>query len=298
MLKWTSYGAVETPSLLQIRVQRSLAGRVRVGAPSPSRALSNDEILRNLRFFTEEMKGPRTYPVNRLVLSGVGVAKRGDLLEIVAAAKALGCDQTTLHVGVDEVEGFLPVSNAPITRVVIPVLAGAKKDWSGELERAVSLTERCNHAGVEVAINCTLSTQSIGAMDMLISSMKEAPPSTISITFPFPSNKMTALPSFEGALHTLKIAVPAMEALGIKVGIKGLPPCFLGELSRCSWRSSNRWYVDSEHQLDNALLFFPDVVSFTKIENCRFCSYDSRCDGFFSAYISSGRFPRMEPPSA
>jgi hypothetical protein len=107
---------------------------------------------------------------------------------------------------------------------------------------------------------------------------------------------MSALPSFEGALSTLQRAVPALEALGIGVGIKGLPPCFLGELSRCSWRSSNRWYVDSEHQLDKALLFFPDVVSFTKVENCRFCKLDSRCDGFFGAYISSGRFPRMEPP--
>jgi hypothetical protein len=296
MLKWTSFGAVETPTLLQIRVQRSLSGRVRAGAPSPSRALSTEEVLANLSYFTEEMKGPRTHPVNRLVLSGIGVAKRGDLGDIVSAADSFGCKQTTLHVGVDEVARFLPVSSHSITTVVIPVLSGARTAWSKQLKEAVSLTERCNHAGVKVAINCTLSSMSIGAMDTLVATMQSTPPASLSLTFPFPSNQMAALPSFEGALKTLQRAVPILEELGIRVGIKGLPPCFLGDLSRCCWRSSNRWYVDSEHQLDEALLFFPDVVNFTKVENCRFCKFDSQCDGFFSAYISSGRFPRMEPP--
>jgi hypothetical protein len=296
MLKWTSFGAVETPTLLQIRVQRSVVGRVRVGAPSPSRALSTEEILSNIRHFTEGMKGPRTHPVSRMVLSGAGVAKRGDLRDIVSHAHSFGCEETTLHIGVDEVEGFTPVSCDSITTVVIPVLAGDSRGWPKQLEQAVSLTERSNHAGVKVAINCTLSTLSMGAMDMLVSAIKRSPPASISLTFPFPSNQMSALPSFEGALSSLQRVVPDLEALGIRVGIKGLPPCFIGELSRCSWRSSNRWYVDSEHQLEDALLFFPDVVSFTKIENCRFCKFDSRCDGFFGAYISSGRFPRMEPP--
>ena len=60
--------------------------------------------------------------------------------------------------------------------------------------------------------------------------------------------------------------VPLLTQAGVQVDLKGLPSCYLGELAALNRRSANRWYVDADHQLDQALMFFPDVVSFHKDE--------------------------------
>jgi hypothetical protein len=52
--------------------------------------------------------------------------------------------------------------------------------------------------------------------------------------------------------------------------------------------------VDADHQLDEALLFYPDVVAFTKTDVCRFCSADSTCDGFFATYLRRDGFPALK----
>jgi hypothetical protein len=53
--------------------------------------------------------------------------------------------------------------------------------------------------------------------------------------------------------------------------------------------------VDADHQCDEALLFFPDVVAFHKDEVCRFCPGDSACDGFFATYLRRAGFPPLRP---
>ena len=81
MLTWTPAGAVERPRALQVRLQRSYPGRVRAGAPVPTRSMPTAEVLENLAFFTA--RSPRGRPVESLVLSGVGAASRPDLAQIV-----------------------------------------------------------------------------------------------------------------------------------------------------------------------------------------------------------------------
>ena len=88
-----------------------------------------------------------------------------------------------------------------------------------------------------------------------------------------------------------------MDAAGIASGVKGLPACRLTRPDRL-WRSANRLYVDVDHQRDDALLFFPDVVRFTKSDRCRFCSADARCDGAPEAWVAAGLagpFTPLEP---
>ena len=97
MLQWTPAGAVATPRTIQIRVQRSHPDRVAVGAPDAERSLSPEELQANIRFFTEGLRGPRTTPCTRLVLSGVGVARRPDLASAIALARDLGIEQIILH---------------------------------------------------------------------------------------------------------------------------------------------------------------------------------------------------------
>ena len=77
----------------------------------------------------------------------------------------------------------------------------------------------------------------------------------------------------------LQEAIRPLEDAGIPTGVKGLPACLLGPLRDRLWKSGNRWYVDSAHQRDQALLFFPDVVRFVKPDICRHCSINHSCDG-------------------
>ena len=80
MLRWTAAGAVSTPTWVQIRVQRSYPGRIRAGAPTPTRSMSPEELAENIRHFTQGLQGTRSVPCTGLVLSGVGVARREDVL--------------------------------------------------------------------------------------------------------------------------------------------------------------------------------------------------------------------------
>jgi hypothetical protein len=97
------------------------------------------------------------------------------------------------------------------------------------------------------------------------------------------------------ALQAIKQVVPMLQAAGVRVDIKGLPACYLGEFSPLLRRTVNRWYVDADHQLGKALMFFPDVVAFYKEEDCRFCTADAQCDGFFATYLRRPNFPPLHP---
>ena len=104
----TSAGAVSRPRTVQIRVQRAYPGRIRAGAPVPTRSMDAAEIERNLRFFTEGQKGPRKRPATTLVLSGVGVVSRPDTPALLALARQLGLERIVLHCGTEDLETLDP----------------------------------------------------------------------------------------------------------------------------------------------------------------------------------------------
>ena len=89
VLRFTGAGVVSTPTAVQIRVTRTLPGRLAAGAPIPDRTLSDEEVEANLRHFVVGLRGPRSRACDALVLSGVHLGERHGLAEVVRAARAV-----------------------------------------------------------------------------------------------------------------------------------------------------------------------------------------------------------------
>jgi hypothetical protein len=293
MLRWTTAGAVPSPTTVQIRVQRSYPGRVRAGAPVPTRSMSTAELLDNIRFFTAGMRTPRTRPCETLVLSGVGVAAREDCPEAIALARSQGIARVILHAGVEDLDQLLPKAwVGAIDVLVVPVQPGG-----GTLAAAARALTAAREAGLRVAANTTLSTAALPHLIAAARVLATARPHEVTFTYPFPINGAdpTEVPTPARVEVALRPALAVLDAAGLNVGIKGLPACLLGKQARRLRRTANRWYVDADHQGAQALLFFPDVVAFHKDEICRFCAADERCDGFFSAYLRRPGAAQLQP---
>ena len=297
MLTWTEAGAVQRPDVVQIRVQRAYPGRVRAGAPVPTRSMSRQEIEDNLHFFTEGMAGPRARRCQRLVLSGVGVAAREDTPEVLARAHELGMTQVVLHIGAEDLEGFdLSRHRDRVDTVVVPVQPGPGVG----LRAGARVLRACVDAGVRVATNTVLSEAGLRDLEVAARAIASVGPGSATFTYPFPiaGNTAAMVPAVGAVVAALSRAVPRLEEAGVQVILKGLPRCYLGPLGRLVGRTINRWYVDADHQLGEAILFFPGVVRFHKSEGCRFCVADPDCDGFFATYLRRPGFPELEPISA
>jgi hypothetical protein len=291
MLAWSSGGAVTVPTTVQIRVQRSYPGRIRGKAPVPTRSMDAGEIADNLRHFTVGLDTPRSTPCTSLVLSGVGVAGRPDTPDAIDLAHSLGMSRVVLHAGVEDLES-MPVERlaGKVTELVVPVQPGS-------LVEAGRLLARATADGFAVVANTVLSEQALGELEATARILASARPAKATLTYPFPVNgaDATSAPPPQRAVSALRAAVDTLERAGVAVAIKGLPACYLGSDWRLLARSHNRWYVDADHQKDEALLFFPTVVAFHKDEVCRFCALDDRCDGFFAAYLHRPGTPPLSP---
>lgn len=293
MLRWTSAGAVTAPRTVQIRVQRSYPGRIRAGAPVPTRSMSPREIRANVTWFTEGLRGPRTQPCTQLVLSGVGVATRRDTPDVVALARSLGVERIVLHVGLEDLDALdIPRFATLVDLLVVPVQSG-----SGALARAAGvLADAATHA-LPVASNTVLSARSLGGLEAAARVLAQGRPSHLTFTYPFPINggDPTEVPTPARALAALRPCLQLLDAAGLDARIKGLPACHLADQAHRLGRTANRWYVDADHQQAEALLFFPDVVAFHKEDICRFCDADGRCDGSFAPYLRRPGFPPLRP---
>jgi len=294
MLTWTTGGAVPTPRTVQIRVQRSYPGRIRAGAPLPTRSMSPEEVDENIRHFTAGLRTPRSAPCTTLVLSGGGVASRADTPDALALARAEGVERVILHAGVEDLPVLRPARfSGLVDTLVIPLRPGR-----GDLATTGGLIAEAVRAGLDVATNTTLDAAALPLLSAAARVLRAAGPRWITFTYPFPINggDSATLPPPPRAVAALR---PALRILGDRaVTIKGLPACLLGEAAAFLRRTSNRWYVDADHQKEAALLFFPKVVSFYKEDVCRFCSADPTCDGFFAAYLRRPGFPPLSPLAA
>lgn len=260
MLAWTAAGAVARPRTLQLRLSAAFPERVSGRAPTPSRALTAEEAAANIAWFT--MPSPRGLPVDGLVLSGAGVARRPDLPALIAQARGAGVVRVVLHVSTADLPYVPAVDRCVVTaRVVSP----SDRD---PLREALAA-----HPGVDV--NLPLVASTLPGLEDATRIAREGGAASITYTWPFPGGESPA--DLSGSVAALRAAIPA--AAGLPVTIKGLPACWLAELGRCTRRSANRWYVDAEHQKEAAILFFPGVVAFAKADACRFCSRDAACDG-------------------
>jgi hypothetical protein len=295
VITWTAEGAVERPVMVQIRVQRAYPGRIRAGAPVATRSMTQDEVLANLRFFTVDMAGPRSRPCTKLVLSGVGVGSRKETPVLLAQARIWGIKNVVLHVGTEDLEDFDPTRfEGLVEAVVVPVQpgpAGAALLSAGRVIRA------CRRSSIQVVANTVLSPLALHDLQTAASAIASSGASRASLSYPFPipGNTSKDVAPIAATVEALQGAVSKLERAGLSISIKGLPGCYLGDLAKYIHRSANRWYVDADHQMDDAVLFFPRVVSFTKQESCRFCSLDASCDGFFATYLRRPGFPALEP---
>ena len=292
MLAWTSAGAVARPTTVQIRVQRSYPGRIRAGAPVPTRSMSPEELLENVRYFTTGLRTPRTSPCETLVLSGVGVASRPDTPAAIAAGRVEGVGRVILHVGVEDLATLdLRPFAAQVDLLVVPVQPG------GDLVAAAQAIRGAAALGLPVSTNTSLTANALPGLAAAARVLAAARPQSLTFTYPFPINGGDAsdIPPPPRAVAALRTALQILDAAELPAAVKGLPACYLGADAHRLRRTANRWYVDADHQRDRALLFFPDVVAFAKDEACRFCTADGACDGFFAAYLRRPGFPPLRP---
>ena len=258
--------------------------------------MSCDELEANLRFFTEGMVGPRTTPCTGLVLSGVGVASRSDIPEAIELARALGINHVVLHAGGEDVLGVSPERfKGKVDTLVLPV-----QPESGQVASVTRVIERAKAAGLAVAANTVLTSKALNALGPAARVLARSGADSLTFTYPFPinGNEATTAPNPTRAMSALRAVLPVLDRAGIRVQIKGLPACHLGQEAQRLAKTHNRYYVDADHQTSDALMFFPDVVRFHKSDACRFCTADAACDGFFATYLRRAGFPPLKPIEA
>ena len=292
MIRWTPAGAVTFPRTLQVRTQRRYPGRVRAGAPLPSRDLSPEELCDNLRHFTAGMRTPRTTPCTALVLSGAGVLRRADLGEALALARAEGVEQVTVHADDDEDVAAIQALRGAVDRLTAP---GRPETVTS----AVRTLLAAQAAGLRTTASVPLDRADGDALAAVAAALCAVRPDQVVFTYPFPAPGVPVedAPLPAAAVVALQAAVAVLDAAGVLTHIKGLPACYLGPLGARLGRTANRWYVDADHQQAAALLFFPGVVRFAKGDACRFCAADGRCDGFFSAHLGRPGVAPLQPIS-
>jgi hypothetical protein len=278
MLTFTRSGLVATPRALQIRVA-AIGAAARANAPEPVRSLTDEELLANIRHFTEGRRGPRTRPVQALALSGVD--RMAALPVVLPAARALGVSRITLHLSPHQAaELDDPRSDGGPDAVAIAVRAG---DPIAPLARVPEWT----------AI-VSLDRNSVADLPAFVAELAAtARPTRLVFTWPFPPHGDPARPA--DAVEAMRLAIPALLAAGIPCGVKGLAACHLDGAPVEVWRSQNRYYVDATHQLDQALLFFPDVLRFARQDACRFCAREAECDGVPAEWLERGMAGALRP---
>ena len=182
MLRWTPAGAVSAPTTVQIRVQRRYPGRVRAGAPAPTRSLSAAELRANIDHFTTGLRGPRSRPCTGLVLSGADVASRPDLPEALDRARAQGVVHVVLHLGERGVSArHLGSLSGRVDVVVIPIQP------EQDLARAASIVAAARALGIQVASNTVLRADALPHLPDAIDQLISLRPHSVTLTHPFPA---------------------------------------------------------------------------------------------------------------
>jgi hypothetical protein len=282
-LTFTSAGAVAAPDTLQIRIERGFEGRVAAGAPSPSRALTDAEVADSLRRFT--VRGPRVKPVTGLVLSGLDVPARGALATTLAEGRSWGIRRVVLHLPRRQREAFV---GSPLLACVDAVAVAVTDD--ADLADVIALSCR---AALEVTAVVLLDEPALGRLAHVAAGLLAARPRRVVLQWPLPNGAAAAPPHVDRVTAAILAVVPALEAVGIAVTVKGMPACSLGPLASRATRTANRWYVDADHLGDRALLFQPDVVRFVHPDECRFCARADTCDGVAEAWWRAGVAGRL-----
>lgn len=285
VLRFTRAGVVGAPTTLQVRLDSVLPGRVEAGAPEPDRGLCNVELLANLRYFTVERAGPRTLPCKSLVLSGVRLAQREGLAEVLDQGAGWGIERVVLHLGRGERHSL---QKSPVRDRVHEVVITVERQ--ADLADVAALIR----AGLRVVAVLPLSERGLAHLDALAPALGRAGPARVVFTWPLAGDPPphVARAARAATPHALRL-----HGAGIEVSLKGLPICHLGEAGALVHRTANRFYVDAGHQREHALMFFPDVLRFARPDPCRFCAAFARCDGAPARWLAVGLAGTLRPLS-
>lgn len=286
-VRWTRWGAVALPDALQVRFDPLFVDRVKARAPEPARSLTDAELADNLRFFVEP--GPRGRPITSLVLSGLPAeAPHDGIARCVAEARRGSVRRVTVHADQPQLDALagsplLPHVDALAVAVRGPV---APRVPAGPVVHAV----------------IPLDPATVADLERVVAAAAALSPARVVLTWPFPGGDHAPLPS-PAAEVVPRLRAAARALAGLPWSLKGLPGCALGadglvagdDVRDLVSRSSNRWYVDADHQRADALLFLPEVVRFAKRESCRFCALDPRCDGVAEPWLAAGLAGALSP---
>lgn len=282
MIRWTRAGAVSEPETLQVRVGSEPPGRVDAGAPTPSRDLRSDEILENVRHFTGGRRGPRTRPCGTLVLTALPVNdpdRMAAIADVAGQARSMGMERLVLHAGASGVDA---------ARIAVGAL-GARADV---VVMRVGTPEEASFVPAGAHAVVVLDRSTSGRLAAIGEALARARPGRVVLTWPLAG---VDVPPATEAAAVARPVLDRLTAAGISAGVKGIPLCTLAPgpapleaWEARVWRSTNRFYVDADHQLDDALVFFPDVVRFSKTDSCRFCAAVHRCDGVVETWLRQG----------
>lgn len=281
MLRFTERGAVATPETLQIRVSPEHSGAIAAGAPIARDGMTAAQVRENLVFFTTGQK-VRGVPCRHLVLAGSRPAEPAGLADVVAFGRGLGITRVTVHLGAGDRATFLGSALAASTDDVAVGVRGAS-----DVDDVAALRE---FVGEVVAV-VPLDRDDPDGLSALCDRLIDARPARVVLTWPFAG---APPPRAQRAAALADAAVRRLDAGGLAVQVKGLPACAIEDPRRAG-SSRNRWYVDVDHQLGAALLFFPEVLSFGKEEVCRFCAWDTRCDGAPRRWLEGGLCDPLRP---
>jgi len=283
VLRFTASGAVSSPTTLQIRVTRRFEGRVHAGAPHPAGTLTAEEVRENVLHFTQDV-GPRRSPCDALVLSGVSLSTQAGLADALADRRALGIARVSVHLGRGDRAVFARSALGALTDAVAVTVAGVQD---------VADVARLSADGLWVTAVVVLDAKGMAHAATWVRAL--AATSVSRVVLPWPLSGPTPPPA-SAVAQVARGLLACLDGAGVVAGIKGLPACKAMVPAARVWRSANRWYVDSEHQRGEALLFFPDVVAFAKGEGCRFCPLDGRCDGAPRIWVDAGVVGELSPP--
>jgi len=200
-----------------------------------------------------------------------------------------------LHAGVEDLESLDVASLGPLVDcLVIPVQPGP---GGASLQEGTRLIRQCSEHDLTVVANTVLTPRALSSLEAIARTLIRVKPKQAALTYPFPisGTSSSEVARIGAVVRSLSVVVPMLQGQGIEVSIKGLPACYLPKYQEVFRKSANRWYVDADHQKDEAILFYPEVVAFTKAESCRFCAADPACDGFFATYLRREGFPPLNP---
>jgi len=283
-LRFTVDGVFGAPTTLQLRVAVGRPGRIRVGAPPPSRALTVAEVVANVRHFRDP--GPRAAPIERVVLSGLPDDWLPQLAaDVIQPVRGLGVEGVVLHL--DEAQA---------------------RALPGPVGGEIAVTSRHPaHLGglpIDVALVLPLDNDVLKRLASVMAEVDALQPRRVTFVWPFPDGTSARPAAASSVGQTLAAGLAGWRDAPFPWGIKGLPRCALDplegvvSLDHRIWRTRNRYYVDADHQRTDALMFEPDLVRLVKSDRCRFCAVDDRCDGVASRWLAEGLVEALTPLEA